>query len=286
MMLAVLSPAKTLDMSATTCKLSSKPTMKKTTDVLLPICQKLTAKDLKKSMSISDSIAQLNADRYRNFNSQASKQACLAFDGPAYRGLEAGDFDATEQKTCQAKIRILSGLFGLLRPYDELKPYRLEMGTGLVTPRGKTLYDFWGDEITEQLGKELGASGQRILVNCASQEYWKAVRPAKLPTGVQVVTCDFPGPAVYAKKARGLMCRHIVKGRVSNVAGLKTFKGGDGDRYEFSAGKSSESKLVFIRVGGGAKGKVKAAATAPAEKSAKKRPAAAPAGAAMKRPRA
>jgi len=283
-MLAVLSPAKTLDMSATDCTLQSKPAMQKTMDELLPVVQSLTAKDLKQKMSISDSIAKLNADRYKNFKSQETKQACLAFDGPAYRGLRAGDFSVAEQRTCQAKVRILSGLYGLLRPYDELRPYRLEMGTKMVTPRGKTLYDFWGDEIIEQLVKELGASGSRIIVNCASQEYWKAVRPATLPSGVRVISCDFPGPAVYAKKARGLMCRHIVKGNVSDVAGLKTFKGGDGDRYEFSAGKSNESKLVFVRVGG-AKGAAKQAAKSPKETSTKKRPAAAAGGIALKKRR-
>jgi len=293
MMLAVLSPAKAMDMNATSCTLRSTPAMEDATDILLPAVQKLTVHEIKQKMELSNDLAAMNADRYKNFSSQETKQACLAFDGPAYRGLEAKDFSAAEQETCQARVRLLSGLYGLLRPYDEIRPYRLCMGTRLANPRGKTLYDFWGDEITEQLGKELGVSGARIVVNCASEEYWKAVRPAKLPSGVQIVTCDFPGPGVYAKKARGLMCRHIVKENVSDVQGLKTFKGGDGDKYEFCPVKSTESKLVFLRVKGAAnakaqakakaKAKAKAAAKSPAESATKKRPAAAQGGTAMKK---
>lgn len=297
MMLAVLSPAKAMDMSATSCTLRSKPAMEITTEALLPVVQKLTVNEVKQKMELSDNLAVLNADRYGNFQSQETKQACLAFDGPAYRGLEAKDFCDVEQLICQAKIRLLSGLYGVLRPYDEIRPYRLCMGTNLVTQRGKTLYEFWGDEITEQLGKELGVSGPRIVVNCASEEYWKAVRCSKLPSGVQVITCDFPGPGVYAKKARGLMCRHIVKANVSDVQGLKMFKGCDGDRYEFCPVKSTESRLVFLRVKSAAtaKAKVKAAAKLKADASSKaaakplvqisalKRPAAAPLCAVLKR---
>lgn len=273
-MLAVLSPAKTLDMGGTTCKLRSKPRMNDRVAQLLPTLKKLSAKDLKKLMGLSDDLAQLNHARYAAFNSQPEKQACCAFDGPAYRGLRAEDFGKEEQSFANDSIRILCGLYGVLRPYDAIRPYRLEMGVKLPTAKGKTLYDFWGDAITESLSGDLLSGGKpKVLVNCASQEYWKAVRPSKFPAGTRVVTCDFPGPAVFAKKARGLMCRHIVKNRVQDVEGLKRFKGEGGDAYAFDAGKSTAAKLVFLRKGGGA-GRAEQA----------KRPAAAsPAGAAKRR---
>lgn len=254
-LVAVISPAKTLDMGKTDCKLHSQPQMAKQTTALLPSAKKLTSADMKKLMGVSDAIAKLNVERYKSFEKQASKQAALAFDGPAFRGLAAGDFDSKDQAIAQQSVRILSGLYGLLRPYDDIRPYRLEMGVSVPNPKGKTLYDFWGDSITEAVGKEFKkGGGPKLLVNCASQEYWKAVRPQKLPEGVKVITCDFPGPAVFAKKARGMMCRHIVKHRVKDVEGLKKFKGEGADSYCFSAAKSSDSKLVFIR-GSGAAGK-------------------------------
>merc|ERR1719159_2006930 len=140
------------------------------------------------------------------------------------------------------------------------------MGIKLATPKGKSLYDFWGKGITDFLGKELGAAGPKILVNCASQEYWKSVQTNLLPKDVEVITCDFPGPAVYAKKARGLMCRHIVKRRVKDVAGLKTFQGEGEDKYCFDTKKSTESKLVFVRSAGGSKRKSEENAESPAKR--------------------
>lgn len=247
--------------------------------------KKMKASDLKKAMGISDQLAKLNAERYAKFEKQPSKQACLAFDGPAYRGMHAEDFSAQDQSFAQGSIRVLSGLYGVLRPFDTVQPYRLEMGTKLATSRGKTLYDFWGDDIAKRLGEEL--KGKKVLVNCASQEYWKAVRPTVLPKSVQVITCDFPGPAVYAKKARGMMCRHIVKKRASRVEDLKGFKGEGVDAYIFSAAKSTASKLVFLRSkgkgGAGSEGRERSGGDA----SAKKRPASSAAsGPAKKRKRA
>eukprot|EP00746_Dinoflagellata_sp_MGD_P002874 gnl/MRDRNA2_/MRDRNA2_105620_c0_seq1.p1 gnl/MRDRNA2_/MRDRNA2_105620_c0~~gnl/MRDRNA2_/MRDRNA2_105620_c0_seq1.p1 ORF type:complete len:272 (+),score=76.27 gnl/MRDRNA2_/MRDRNA2_105620_c0_seq1:64-879(+) len=267
-LIAVLSPAKTLDMTKTTCTLSSKASMQKQADELLPSLQKLSAADLKKMMGLSDSLAKLNLDRYKNFSKQAPKQAALAFDGPAYRGLSADDFNGTEQKFAQQTVRILCGLYGVLRPYDEIRPYRLEMGVKIATAKGKSLYDFWGDGITDFLDKELkGGDGPKILVNCASQEYWKSVSANKLSKDVKVITIDFPGPAVYAKKARGLMCRHIVKNRVKDLAGLKTFHGEGEDKYCLDTKKSSESKLVFTRgSGGGGKRKAEEKTESPSKR--------------------
>jgi len=266
-LVAVLSPAKTLDMKKTDCKLSSKAQMIKQAEELLPSLQKLTAADLKKLMGLSDSLAKLNVDRYKNFSKQDPKQAALAFDGPAYRGLQAEDFNNVDQKYAQQTIRILCGLYGVLRPYDQIKPYRLEMGVKIATHKGKSLYDFWGDSITSYLDKELTeGTGPKILVNCASQEYWKSVQTKVLPKDVRIITCDFPGPSVYAKKARGLMCRHIVKHRVKDVAGLKTFQGEGEDKYCFDTKKSTESKLVFVRSAGGGKRKLEEKAESPAKR--------------------
>jgi len=262
-MIAVLSPAKTLDMSpAKPPGPKSLPAMAKRAEELLPVLKKLSVADLKKMMGLSDELAKLNAERYAKFQSQVSKPACLAFDGPAFRGLAAGDFSQADYKEAQGCIRILCGLYGVLKPLDSIRPYRLEMGTKLKTSKGNSLYDFWGDDITEHLSKELAGKKKPILVNCASQEYWKSVRPKKLPKGVVVVTCDFPGPAVFAKKARGMMCRHIVKNRVTDVEGLKKFVGDDVDRYSFNASKSTATKLTFLRVGGGAAKKRPAMAVA------------------------
>jgi cytoplasmic iron level regulating protein YaaA (DUF328/UPF0246 family) len=238
-------------MGNTTCKLKSAPALRKQTSELLPFCKKLSVGDLKKSMSLSDDLAKLNVERFRNFERQPSKQACLAMDGPAFRGLSAGDFTEPEQKVAQNSVRILSGLYGLLRPYDSIQPYRLEMGSKLATSKGKSLYDFWGEDITEQLVKEMNAAKANILVNCASQEYWKSLKLKALPKNLRVVTCDFPGPSVFAKKARGLMCRYIVKAKVKDVEGLKKFKGEGEDVYEFSVAKSKLDKLVFIRQAAG-----------------------------------
>ncbi|CAE8594909.1 unnamed protein product, partial [Polarella glacialis] len=213
----------------------------------------------------------------------------LAFDGPAYRGLRANDFKEADRSVAQGCIRILCGLYGVLRPFDLIRPYRLEMGTKIKTLRGNSLYDFWGDDISVSLAQDLKAAKPKILVNCASQEYWKSIRTAKLPTGVRVVTCDFPGPSVFAKKARGMMCRHIVTNRVTTVDGLKNFNGDGEDRFAFSPGKSSADKLVFLRTGGAAIGvprastKAKAKAKSVKEEGPKKRPAAAPVSAPSKR---
>lgn len=241
--------------------------MIKQAEELLPSLQKLGAADLKKLMGLSDALAKLNVDRYKNFSKQAPKQAALAFDGPAYRGLSADDFSAPQQKCAQQTVRILCGLYGVLRPYDEIKPYRLEMGVKLATSKGKSLYDFWGDSITNFLDKELKeGAGPKILVNCASQEYWKSVKTNKLSKDVRIITIDFPGPSVYAKTARGMMCRHIVKHHVKDVAGLKTFQGEGENKYCLDAKKSTESKLVFTRSSGGGKRKLEETAASPAKR--------------------
>ena len=238
--------------------------MKEQRRQLLSCCEKLSKGDLKKMAGVSDAIANLNHDRFQSFDQQPEKQACLAFDGPAFRGLQAATFDDSDQAFAQQHLRILSGLYGILRPYDLIQPYRLEMGSKLETPKGKDLYSFWGDQITEQLNADLLAAGAKMVVNCASQEYFKAVRRAKV--NATVVECQFPGPSVYAKQARGMMCRFIVQEKIADVAGLKRFSGYGDNTYAFSEAQSTDCALVFLRVAA-AKAPATTKATTPTSKS-------------------
>merc|ERR1719446_859422 len=194
-------------------------------------------------MSVSDTIAKKDFERYQSWDKLPHKAACLAMDGPAFRGFDGGSLSAAERKIAQSKVRILSGLYGVLKPYDAIRPYRLEMGSKLKTTRGSSLYDFWGSTIASHVKKNA-----KVIVNAASQEYWKSVAPAGLG-GVPVLTVDFPGPSVFAKKARGLICRYAVKKNCSKPEDLKGFKGAPGDSYEFDSKASSAKKYVFRRVG-------------------------------------
>lgn len=212
---------------------------------LLKVCKKLTQSDLKKLMSVSSAIAQKDFERYQNWEKLPSKAACLAMDGPAFRGFDGGSLSAGERKIAQDKVRVLSGLYGVLKPFDAIKPYRLEMGSKLKTPRGSSLYDFWGDIIAKQIAKKT-----KVIINAASQEYWKSIDQNALG-GTPVITIDFPGPSVYAKKARGLICRFAVQKKCTKAEDLKSFVGAPGDSYSFDAKASTSDKYVFRRVVGG-----------------------------------
>lgn len=227
----------------------STPVLSKHSEELVSILKKLPAAELKRMMSLSGELTKLTAERYAKFKSQPSKAACLAFDGPAFRGLNASTFSKAEQKHAQASVRILCALYGVLRPFDSIRPYRLEMASKLKTSRGKSMYEFWGDLITDAIAKEVKAAKIKWLVNCASQEFWKAIRPKRLPAGLKVVTCDFSGPSSLVKQARGSMCRYIVTKRIKDPAGLKKFTGDEKNRFAFNAAKSSDSKLVFVPAG-------------------------------------
>jgi len=237
--------------SASNTKSTPSSLLSKRTEEILASLKKMPAKELKKMMKLSDELAKQTAERFAKFKAQPSKAACLAFDGPAFRGFAAKSFSKADEKQAQASVRILCALYGVLKPYDLIRPYRLEMTSKL---RGKTMYDVWGDTITDALTKELKLSKAKFLVNCASQEFWKAVRPKKLPSSVQVVSCEFSGPSSLVKQARGAMCKYIVQKRVKTPADLKKFTGDAKNRFAFNAAKSSNSKLVFTR-GGAAKRK-------------------------------
>ncbi|CAJ1364294.1 unnamed protein product [Effrenium voratum] len=226
----------------------SQPQLAKHTEELLKVLKKLPAAELKRMMGLSPELTKQTAARFANFKKQPSKAACLAFDGPAFRGLGAKDFSKAEEKLAQSSIRILCALYGVLRPYDCIRPYRLEMASKLKTARGKSMYDFWGEVITDAIIKDLKASKAKVLVNLASQEFFKCIKPSKIKgAGVKLVTVDFSGPSALVKQARGSMCRFMVKKRIKDPAGLKKFTGDGKSRFVFSAAKSSEQKLVFTQ---------------------------------------
>jgi len=254
-MLTVLSPAKTLDFDtpAATRKQSA-PAFAAETEALVQLMQKKSSQELKKLMSISDNLAELNADRYASFNSNSEnlKQAILAFKGDVYIGLDVDSYNERDFTFAQKSLRILSGLYGVLRPLDLIHPYRLEMGTKLKNPKGNNLYDFWDSAIGEALAEELGTHRNKALINLASNEYFNAVDESQLPG--DVITPVFKDYSrgtyrvlsFFAKKARGAMATYIIQNRINKPADLKNF---DVDGYQYNDGFSSDDRWVFTRKG-------------------------------------
>ncbi len=254
-MLAILSPAKTLDYESPVPDLPlTKPDFLPQTKVLLAILRDLSPQEVGSLMGISDKLAALNVARYADwsprFTDKNSRAAILAFMGDVYEGMQASSFSAADHDYAQAHLRILSGLYGLLRPLDRLQPYRLEMGTALANPAGRHLYAFWGDTIAHALNKALAAQGDELLVNLASDEYNKAALTPALKA--RVITPQFREEkdgqfkmvSFYAKRARGLMASYIVKNRLSEVDALKDFQV---DGYGFNKKLSKGDVLVFSR---------------------------------------
>ncbi|HVY33091.1 MAG TPA: peroxide stress protein YaaA [Caulobacteraceae bacterium] len=252
-MLLIISPAKSLDFSPPAPGVpASTPMMAADTAELAKATRKLKARDLKRLMSISDSLALLNYERFQAFDpdSEDGVQAALAFNGDVYAGLRARTLDKAALNWAQGHLRILSGLYGLLRPLDVIQPYRLEMGVRLKTRRGQSLYDFWGSRIAEQLNAAAEGHADPTLINLASQEYFASVRQDALR--IPLLTCQFKelkdGEAkivsFFAKKARGLMARYAIEGRLDRPEGLKDFTV---DGYGFDAKRSNEREWVFVR---------------------------------------
>ncbi len=249
-MLVVISPAKKLDESPAR-QAGSAPVFQSEADQLAEIASRLSGEDLEKLMRISPKLGALNATRFRAFASgEGAKPAVEMFSGDTYTGLEARTLDADEMAYAQEHLRILSGLYGLLRPLDRIMPHRLEMGTRLATPRGRNLYEYWGDRIAQALAEQAERIGTDTLVNCASVEYFKAAdRPA---LGLRVITPVFmedseKGPKIvsfYAKQARGAMARFVVQRRVADPEGLEDFDAGG---YRFRPDMSEDDLLVFLR---------------------------------------
>lgn len=249
-MLVVVSPAKKLDMRDVNDVEPSQPIFQDKANDLATVARDLSVKDLQKLMGISENLAQLNADRFSNFGTMDRKPAALAFAGDTYQGLEATTLDTDEMAWAQDHLRILSGLYGVLRPLDQIEPYRLEMGSRLKTARGKTLYDFWGDTISNALNEQAETVGAQTLVNCASQEYFGAVdRDALAPdviTPVFMEEKDGTAKIVsfYAKKARGAMARFIIQRRLTDPAAILDFDVGG---YEYAPDLSAPGKPAFLR---------------------------------------
>ena len=254
-MLTLLSPAKKMNMDPVETDVPvTQPRLRDDTRELATVAKKQSADDLKRLMHISDKLANMNFERFQTFHpdnkSNSAKPAGLAFDGDVYWGLEADSLSDDTLSYAQDHLRILSGLYGVLRPMDAIQPYRLEMGTKMANARGKSLYDFWGTRIAERLNDDLAGHADKTVVNLASNEYFKAVDAQAL--GRNVIGAKFlnvkDGKArtlmYYAKHARGAMARWIMENRVDRAEGLKDFNAGG---YALDAAASTETELVFSR---------------------------------------
>ncbi|MBV8125467.1 MAG: peroxide stress protein YaaA [Burkholderiaceae bacterium] len=257
-MIYLLSPAKSLDyetpVAPEVLKLASQPQFVAEAQGLIDLLKPQTPADIARLMHLSQELSELNVGRYAawtpTFDADNSKPAVLAFNGDVYEGLNAAQLDATQLRWAQQHVAILSGLYGVLRPLDWLQAYRLEMGTGLPNPKGRNLYAYWGDQLAEHLNVRAAASQVPVIVNLASQEYFKAVQRRCLRP--RVIHCQFEDwkngqykvISFYAKRARGLMARYAITHRIDSPDGLKHF---DLEGYAFQAELSSQDHLLFRR---------------------------------------
>ncbi|MBB5322845.1 peroxide stress protein YaaA [Marinobacter oulmenensis] len=253
-MLMIISPAKTLDYeSPLATQNHTRPDFLDDACELIDQLKELEPHQVSNLMSISDKLGQLNAERFQNwhtpFTLDNARQAVLAFKGDVYTGLDAASFSEEDFEFAQKHLRILSGLYGLLKPLDLMQPYRLEMGTRFENHRGKDLYAFWGSRLTEALNGLL-ADDDQVLVNLASNEYFKSVQKKQLDA--RLITPQFKDwkngqykmISFYAKKARGLMCRYAIQNRITDAEDLKGF---DLEGYYFSSEHSDNNNWVFLR---------------------------------------
>lgn len=257
-MLVLLSPSKTQDFSPADCPLPpTQPELLDESQMLVKELRMLSAAQIGKLMGVSEKLADLNHRRYKDFafpfTPENAKPAALAFRGDVYDGLDAPSFSEEELEFAQGTIRILSGLYGVLRPLDLIQPYRLEMKTPLQNLRGKDLYVFWGDRLTTLLNRHMAKEETDMVVNLASQEYFAAVNTDKLDG--RLVTVHFKERrdgklkviGLFAKKARGMMARYIVQNKLTDVKRITHF---DEDGYAFEPELSSDTEFVFARNAG------------------------------------
>ncbi|PTQ10340.1 hypothetical protein CLG96_13955 [Sphingomonas oleivorans] len=251
-MIAVISPAKSLDYESPLPPLEiTRPRLAEDAERIAAAAAKMSAAKLSDLMGISDKLATLNADRFRNFADAPERPALYAFAGDVYTGFDVKSLEEPGVAYAQDHLRILSGLYGLLRPLDAIRPYRLEMGTRWAPGRKKDLYTWWGDRLGKLLAADLDESGSDLIVNLASKEYWHAVAIAP-PKGARIIAIDFRenGPkglrfsSFAAKRARGMMARWICEHRIARAEALKGF---DSDGYRFSAEGSDEAVWRFVR---------------------------------------
>ena len=254
-MLALISPAKTLDYeTALPSDEYTQPRLLEHSQELIDVARKLSATEIANLMSVSEKIANLNVERFRDwqveFDLANARQAMFAFKGDVYTGLDAYSLSAADIEFAQQHLRMLSGLYGLLRPLDLMMPYRLEMGTKLKNTRGHNLYEFWDDIITNQINEDLAAIKSELLVNLASDEYYKSVNEKKIkaeivkPVFLDQKNSKYKVISFYAKKARGLMARFIIENQLNKAEDLKAF---NTEGYYFDADNSSAKELVFKR---------------------------------------
>jgi len=254
-MLIIISAAKKLDLESPpkTDKYSI-PSLLPGSILLVDKLKKCEISELTKLMNISYGLSELNLRRYETWNTpftpENARQACFTYFGDVYQGLDIKNFSQKDIDYAQKTLRIISGLYGTLRPLDLIQPYRLPMGTKLITNKGKNLYDFWGEKITEQINKSLAEKNTKILINLASNEYFKALNPKKInatiykPVFMQFKNGNYRVVSFYAKKARGLMSQYIIKNKITNIEDLKNFNMED---YSFNKELSVGEKLVFVR---------------------------------------
>lgn len=255
-MILILSPAKKLDFSEETrfTKEYSLPTQLDESQVLVNSLAKMSVKKIGTLMSLSDNLSQLNHERYQQFHTpfhpENAKQALLSFKGDAYLSFDLDQYSEEEFAFAQKHLRILSGLYGLLKPLDLIQPYRLEMGTKLKVRRKKNLYEFWGDKITTALNEAIEASGSPVLVNLASNEYFKSVKPKSL--NARTITINFKDNRegklksifLFIKQARGAMCDYAIKEKITDPEDLKA---SSVMGYQFHEELSTEDNWIFTR---------------------------------------
>ena len=254
-MLIVISPAKKLDMETpANTDLYTQPALLEHARALINILQEKDSFEIASLMKLSMKLADLNVSRYQTwqppFSPSNAKQALWAFRGDVYQGMDVDSFQSADIDFAQSHLRILSGLYGILRPLDLMQAYRLEMGTKLANPQGKDLYAFWGDTITQTLNAALKEQGDDILINLASQEYFKSIQTKNLqgkiitPVFKESKNGQYKVIGIYAKRARGLMSRYIIQHQLSHPEELKDF---NLDGYQWHAELSDEQQLVFTR---------------------------------------
>ncbi|MCY4524612.1 MAG: peroxide stress protein YaaA [Halobacteriovoraceae bacterium] len=254
-MLIIISPAKRLDFSNnSSVSKFEKPLFLKQSQKLVDIMRKKTVKEIAELMSLSDKLAQLNKERYQNFktpfNLQNAKQAIFAFKGDVYQGMNVDTFEKKDIEYAQRHLRILSGLYGVLSPLDLIMPYRLEMGTRLKIGNDPDLYHYWRESVTQEMNSRLSSGKHNALINLASREYSRVVdfsrfkKPVVTPVFKEKQKGTYKIIGIFAKKARGMMSRHILLNRIKTVDDIKSFKE---EGYRFNKKMSSESEMVFCR---------------------------------------
>jgi hypothetical protein len=254
-MLALLSPAKTLDFESSYPPIETTiPQFRSEAKKLVNELKKLSVKEIMELMSLSENLGKLNAKRYKNFklkhDEENSRPSILAFKGHVYLGLEAWEWNKEQLETANQKIKILSGLYGILNPLDLIQPYRLEMGTRINNDLGKNLYEFWGDKVTKALNKEIKRTESTCVINLASNEYYKVIKPKKLKA--KVINIDFMENrngefqfiSFNAKKARGMMAKFIVD---NDLKDYKDLIGFDTEGYLYNPEHSTDDKFLFVK---------------------------------------